>query len=146
MNEMHESLHAAKMREKYPCPEPDPAQEIRILRTLIVEEGKVGFLGCKNETIHRLKRRYPAAYEAFCQQYKRKVLERCAYSPYLEEKTKELSGSEDGEKQLRTLRGMRSTMIKFKLGYGGYVMGMLFAKAKSRYPEAYEAFKKELAQ
>ncbi len=143
---MSEPLHAAKMREKYPWPEPDLATEIRILRTLIVEEGKVGFLGRNNETIQHLKRKYPAAYEAFCQQYKRKVLERCAYSPYLEEKTKELSGSEEGEKQLRTLRGMRNTMIKFKLGYGGYVMGMIFNKAKNSYPEAYEAFKRELEE
>ncbi len=143
---MSEPFHAAKMREKYSLPEADLATEIRTLRTLVVEEGKVGWIGSNDESLQRLKRKYPAAYEAFRQEYKRKVLERSACSPYLDKKTEELSGSEEGEKQLRTLRGMRNTMIKFKLGYGGYTMGMIFSKAKTSHPEAYEAFKKELEQ
>ena len=31
-----------------------------------------------------------------------------------------------------------------KLGYGGFTMNMIYKKLKDKYPQAYEAFEKEL--
>jgi len=141
---MLESPHAASMREKYAWHEPDPAQEIEVLRKLIVEEGKVGWRGRSDMSLQRLKAKYPSTYEAFCQEYREGVLKRHGHSPYLERKTRKLSGTEEGEKELRKLRDLRNTMIKFRLGYGGYAMGMVYGKAKNRFPEAHRAFEEEL--
>ena len=41
---------------------------------------------------------------------------------------------------IRSSIGLRNTMIKFKLGYRGYAMGMVYGKAKNKYPEANKAF------
>jgi hypothetical protein len=35
-------------------------------------------------------------------------------------------------------------MILFELGYGGQIMATAFTTLKNRYPEAHEAFRKEL--
>jgi hypothetical protein len=50
----------------------------------------------------------------------------------------------DKDDYLKALERLRNIMILFKLGYGSREMAMLRVNSKGRYPEAYEAFEKEL--
>ena len=51
---------------------------------------------------------------------------------------------EVGERHLRGLMRLRELMIRSKMGYGSQVTGYYKANLRDKYPEAYEAFKKEL--
>ncbi len=44
-----------------------------------------------------------------------------------------------------TTKRLKDVMIRCKkLGYGGFAMGMIYGKLRSRYPKAHEAFEEEL--
>jgi len=50
----------------------------------------------------------------------------------------------DKDDYLKALGRLRHIMILIKLGYGSREMAMLRVNSKRRYPEAYDAFKREL--
>jgi hypothetical protein len=100
-----------------------------------------------------LKEKHPEALLAFeaelrwekeDEQHRREILERYKYSPYIEE-VEGWPDSEAKENHLRHLRQLRDVMVQSqKLGYGGFAMNMIYKKLKDKYPQAYEAFEKEL--
>lgn len=72
-------------------------------------------------------------------------MERYRHSPYIE-RVEALPESEYREQWLKDFRELRKIMIFFRLGYGGFAMGMIFGKLKNRHPEAHVVFEKELEQ
>jgi hypothetical protein len=91
-----------------------------------------------------LKARYPQAYSAFGEERKQKVLEEYEHSPYIELQRRTYPNNPDKDRYLKSLERLRHIMILFKLGYGSREMSMLKVNSKRRYPEAYEAFTREL--
>lgn len=140
---MSDSPYLRQEIESHPD-EPEYLNDLRILRRFI-QNGSFGYRASTDVVFQRLKTRYPSAYSAFGEERKREVLERYRHSPYIE-RVEALPGSEYRDKWLKDLRELRRIMILFKLGYGGYAMGMVYGMLKNRYPEAYEAFKEELEQ
>lgn len=124
---------------------PDEAEYLNDLRILrrFVNDGSFGYRQSKDVVFQRLKSRYPKAYSAFGEERRREVLERYRDSPYIQ-KIEELPDSNYKEKWLKDLKELRKIMILFKLGYGGYAMGMIFGMLRNRHPEAHEAFEMEL--
>ena len=122
--------------------EPEYINDLRILRRF-VQTGSFGYRQSDDVVFQRLRSRYPEAYSAFGEERRRETLEKCRHSPYIEQ-IEALPDSEYREKWLKDLRELRKIMILFRLGYGGYAMGMIFGKLKNRHPEAHDAFKKEL--
>jgi hypothetical protein len=139
---MSESSYIRREMEQHP--EPEYLNDLRILRRF-VQKGSFGYRQSNDVVFQRLKTRYPKAYSAFGAERRREILEKYERSPYIE-KVEALPDSDQIEKRLRDLRELRKIIILFKLGYGGYAMGMVYGMLKNRYPEAYEAFKEELEQ
>lgn len=132
------------MREPANHPEePEYLADLRILRRF-VQNGSFGYRQSDDVVFQRLKVRYPEAYGAFGEERKREVLERHERSPYIEEQRRTYPNNPDREGYLQALERLRHVMILFKLGYGGQTMAMLRVNSKRRYPEAYEAFDREL--
>jgi hypothetical protein len=123
-------------------PEPEYINDLRILRRF-VQDGSFGYRQSDDVVFQRLKTRYPEAYNAFGEERKRETLEKYRHSPYIEQ-VEAPPGSRYREKWLKDLRELKKIMILFRLGYGGYAMGMIFGKLKNKHPEAHEAFMKEL--
>lgn len=138
---MPDSPYLKREVENHPD-EPEYLNDLRILRRF-VQNGSFGYRASDDVIFQRLKTRYPKAYSAFGEERKRRVLERYSYSPYIE-KVEALPESEYKKQWLKDLRELRKIMILFKLGYGGYAMGMIYGKLKNRHPEAHEAFETEL--
>jgi hypothetical protein len=138
---MSESPYLKQQIETYPD-EPEYLNDLRILRRFI-NDGSFGYRQSDDVVFRRLKTRYPKAYNAFGEERRREVLEKYEDSPYIE-KVEALPDSAYRDKWLKDLRELRKIMILFKLGYGGYAMGMIYGKLKNRHPEAREAFEKEL--
>jgi hypothetical protein len=77
-------------------------------------------------------------------QLRRETVEKYKRSPYVDE-VEGWPDSEGKAKYLRDLKRLRDIMIRSrKLGYGGYAMGMIYGKLKSKYLEAHEVFSREL--
>ena len=75
---------------------------------------------------------------------RREVLQRYEHSPYIEGQKKTYSNNPDKDGYLKSLERLRHVMILFKLGYGSREMNMLKVNSSKRYPEAYDAFEREL--
>jgi hypothetical protein len=138
---MSESSYLEREIEEHPD-EPEYINDLRILRRF-VQSGSFGYRQTQDVVFQRLKSRYPEAYSAFGAERRRDTLERYSHSPYIE-KVEALPESEYRERWLKQLRELRKIMILFKLGYGGYAMGMVYGKLKSRHPEARRGFEKEV--
>ena len=138
---MSESPYLEQEIESHPD-EPEYINDLRILRRF-VQNGSFGYRQSDDVVLQTLKTRYPEAYSAFGGERKREALERYRHSPYIEQ-VEALPDSEYREKWLKDLRELRKIMILFRLGYGGYVMGMIYGKLKNKHPEAHETFEKEL--
>ena len=123
-------------------PEPEYINDLKFLRRF-VQNGSFGYRESKDVVFQTLKTRYPEAYSAFGEERKRETLEKYRRSPYIEQ-VEALPYSEYREKWLKDLRELRKIMILFRLGYGGYDMGMIYGMLKNRHPEAHKAFKEEL--
>jgi hypothetical protein len=138
---MSESQYLRQEIKDHPD-EPEYLNDLRILRRF-VQNGSFGFRQSDDVVFRRLKTRYQKAYSAFGEERRRETLERYRHSPYIE-KVEALPESKYKEKWIKDLRELRKIMILFRLGYGGYVMGMIYGKLKNRHPEAHDAFKREL--
>ncbi len=136
-----ESEYLTKELEDHP--EPEYINDLRILRRFI-QNGSFGFKQSDDLVFQRLKARYPQAYSAFGEERKRETLERYKDSPYIEEQIRTYPNNPDKDGYLKSLERLRNVMILFKLGYGSREMAMLKVNSKNRYPEAYEAFEREL--
>jgi hypothetical protein len=78
------------------------------------------------------------------EQHRREILEKYKHSPYIEQVESWLD-SEAKESYLGDLRQLRDVMLKTrKLGYGGFVMSMIYRKLKDRYPNAHGVFEVQL--
>ncbi len=130
-------------REMQQHPEPEYLSDLRILRRF-VQNGSFGYRESKDVVFQTLKVRYPQAYAVFGEERKREVLERFKDSPYIEVQRRMYPANPDKEKYLKSLERLRHVMILFKLGYGSREMAMLKVNSKRRYPEAFEAFEREL--
>ena len=124
-------------------PEPEYLADLRILRRF-VQSGSFGYRESDDVVFQTLRTRYPRAYSAFGEERKREVLERCRVSPYIERQRMLYPNNPDKDRYLKSLERLRNVMILFKLGYGSREMAMLKVNSKRRYPEAYEAFEREL--
>ena len=129
-------------REMEHHPEPEYINDLRILRRFI-QNGSFGYRQSDDVVFQTLKTRYPEAYNAIGKERKREVLEKYKHSPYIAQ-VEALPASEYREKWLKDLRELRKIMILFRLGYGGYAMGMIWGMLKNRHPEAQKFFSKEL--
>jgi hypothetical protein len=137
---MSESAYVRSEMEQHP--EPEYINDLRILRRF-VQNGSFGYSQSNDVVSQRLKTRYPKAYSAFGEERKRETLVKYRHSPYIEQ-IEALPDSEYRANWLRDLRELRKIMILFRLGYGGYAMGMIYGKLKNKHPEAHETFEKEL--
>ena len=137
-----ESPYLKEQIEKY-SDEPEYLNDLRILRRF-VQNGSFGYHQSRNIVFRTLKTRYPEAYSVFGEERRRETLERFKISPYIEEQKRTYPNNPDKDGYLRSLERLRHVMILFKVGYGGFAMGMIFGKLKNKHPEAYEAFEREL--
>src|SRR5215211_2122723 len=130
-------------REMEQNPEPEYLNDLRILRRFI-QDGSFGYHQSDDVVFQRLKARYPRAYSAFGKERRREVLQRYEHSPYIEGQKRTYPNNPDKDGYLKSLERLRHVMILFKLGYGSREMNMLRVNSSGRYPEAYEAFEREL--
>ncbi len=154
---MYESPYIRRIRDKRPEPDPQYVYELNVLRAMVRQEdrqGDVGWGGTWTKgRYQRLKDKHPEALMAFEaelrwekeeEQLRRETLEKYGCSLYIAE-VEGWPDSEGRDEYLRDLKRLRDVMIRSKkLGYGGYVMGMIYGKLKSKYPRAHEAFSREL--
>src|SRR5215213_1832496 len=130
-------------REMEQNPESEYINDLRILRRF-VQNGSFGYHQSEDLVFQRLKSRYPRAYSAFGEERRRETLQRYEYSPYIEGQKRTYPDNPDKESYIKSLDRLRHVMILFKLGYGSKEMNMLRVNSSRRYPEAFEAFEKEL--
>ena len=132
-------------REMEQNPEPEYINDLRILRRF-VQNGSFGFKQSEDVVFQRLKARYPRAFSALGEERRREILEKYEHSSYIEEQERTYPNNPDKDGYIEALKRLRHLMIMSKLGYGSREMSMAFVNSKNRYPEAYEAFEKELGR
>ncbi len=154
---MSESPYIRWVKNKPLKPDPNYIYELNVLRAMVRQEDRQGDVGWggswTKERYQRLKDKHPEAVMAFEaelrwereeEQLRRETLEKYKDSPYIAE-VEGWPDSEGKDKYLRDLKRLKDIMIRSKkLGYGSYTMGMIYGKLKSKYPEAHEAFEREL--
>ncbi len=157
-----ESPYIRKKKDQLLEPDWKYIHDLELLRVTLRQDEQTGKYDPSGSLINErhldLKERYPEAVIAFKAElreekewersYKeakrQESLERHKQSAYLKEKIEQLSGSEDGERQLRELMRLRDLMIRWKMGQGSEAMGYMRVSLRSKYPEAYESLKEEL--
>ena len=140
-------------------PDPEYEHELVVLQAMVRQEDRQGDVGWggtwTKERYQRLKEKHPEAYKTFLArlrmekartQHRRDIFERYEHSPYIDRKSRELPEPGESDRYLEKLQRLRHVMILFKIGYGSREMAMAFTNLKNAYPEAHEAFKKELEQ
>lgn len=98
----------------------------------------------RREEFVRLASKYEEAHMAFGEERRRELLKRCEHSPYLEKMRRGLPDTDENREHLKNLERLRNQMIHMKLGYGCQGLGMMLHSLKTRYPQAHEAFEKEI--
>ena len=78
------------------------------------------------------------------EQQRRETLEKYRHSAYIEE-VEGWPDSEAKDRYLKDLKQLKDVMIHSKVGYIGYAGGAILGALRSKYPQAHEAFEKELA-
>src|SRR5215212_3898594 len=139
---MSESRYLKQQVENHPD-EPEYINDLRILRRFI-QSGSFGYHQTNDVVFQRLKSRYPRAYSAFGEERRRETLQRHEHSPYIELQRQVYPRNPDKDDYLKSLERLRYVMILFKLGYGSREMNMVKVNSSRRYPEAHEAFEREL--
>jgi hypothetical protein len=139
---MSESEYIRREMENHPD-EPEYHSDLRILRRFVYN-GSFGYRESKDVVFQRLKSHYPEAYGAFGEERRKVTLEEYERSPYVEIQQRTFPNNPDKDDYLEALKRLRYLMILFKLGYGGQVMAMARTNLANRYPEAHEAFRREL--
>jgi hypothetical protein len=139
---MVESRYLKREMEQNP-EEPEYLNDLRILRRF-VQNGSFGYHQTNDVVFQTLKSRYPRAYSAFGEERRRESLQRYEHSPYIEGQKEIYPDNLDKDSYLKSLERLRHVMIMFRLGYGSREMAMVRVNSSRRYPEAYEAFEREL--
>ena len=137
-----ESQYLKQEMENHPD-EPEYLSDLRILRRFI-QNGSFGYKQIDDVVFQRFKSRYLRAYSTFGEERRQETLQRYQHSPYIALQEQVYPNNPDKDGYLRSLERLRYVMILFKLGYGSREMNMLRVNSGKRYPEAYEAFEKEL--
>ncbi len=154
---MNESPYIRWVKNKDSEPDPNYIYELNVLRAMVRQEDRQGDIGWggtwTKERYQHLKDKHPEPLMAFEaelrwereeERLRRETLEKYRYSGYIDE-VEGWPDSEGKDEYLRDLKRLRDIMIRSKkLGYGGYAMGMIYGKLKSKYPEAHEVFNREL--
>jgi hypothetical protein len=130
-------------RETEQNPESEYINDLRILRRF-VQNGSFGYHQSDDVVFQRLKSRYPRAHSAFGEERRREVLQRYEHSPYIEKQKSTYPNNPDKDGYIQSLDRLRHVMILFRLGYGSREMNLLRVNSSKRFPEAYEAFEREL--
>ena len=138
---MAEYQYIRKEAENHP--EPEYLADLRILRRF-VQNGSFGYRESDDVVFQTLKNRYPQAYDAFGRERRQEVLEEYEHSPYVERQRRVYPSNPDKDRYLKSLERLRHVMILFRLGYGSQEMNMVRVNSKRRYPEAHQAFEREL--
>jgi hypothetical protein len=154
---VNESPYIRFVRNKRPEPDPNYIYELNVLRAMVRQEdyqGDIGWGGTwTKERYQRLRDKHPEALMAFEaeirwereeQQLRRETFERYRDSPYLEEQGRAYPENPDKERYLEKIGRLRYLMILKKLGYVDRMIAMAFTNLRNAYPEAHEAFEKEL--
>ncbi len=135
--------------------DPSYLHELEVLRAMLRQEDyqESGWGGSwTRERYQDLKEKHPDALMVFetelriekeRERHRRDNLQRLVPSPYIE-RQKEFPDSEDKDEYLRKLRNLKWLMIASKFGNVGYAGGMALTNLRNGYPEAYEAFGREL--
>jgi hypothetical protein len=154
----HESPYIRWVKNKDPEPDPHYVYELTVLRAMVRQEDRQGDIGWGGltwtwERYQRLKEKHPEALMAFeaelrwekeRERLRQQALERYSHSsPYIQE-VEGWPDSEARDNYLKDLRQLRDVMVHSKGGYIGYAGGAILGKLKNRYPQAHDAFKKEL--
>ena len=137
--------------------DPSYIHELVVLRAMVRQEHRQGDAGWggtwTKERYQSLKDKHPEAVMAFerelrqekaREQHRRETLEKYRHSPYLEE-VEGWPSSEAKDRYLKDLKQLKDVMIHSNLGYIGYAGGAILGALRSKYPQAHEAFEKELA-
>jgi hypothetical protein len=155
---MAESPYLRMIRDEYP--DPCDLQELEILEAMVRREDRSwsdsSWRGeMTKERYRQLREKYSEAYEAFeselweekgRDQSKIRTRRNLETSPYIERMARDLSDSEEKERNLEALRRARNAMIDMRLGYGSQAMSYLLVDWKGKHPEAYRVFEEELGQ
>ena len=105
------------------------------------------------ERYQRLRDEYPEALMAFEAEIRwakeearlpQETFERHKDSPYLEEQRRAYPANPDKDGYLEKIGRLRYVMILKKRGYVDGMIAMAFTNLSNAYPEAHEAFRKEL--
>ncbi len=154
---MSESPYIRLVKNKAPEPDPDYVHDLVVLRAMVRQEERQGDIGWggtwTRERYQHLRDAYPEALMAFEAevrwakeeaQLRRETFERYEDSPYLEERERAYPADPDKERYLKKIGRLRYVMILKKLGYVDRMIAMAFTNLRRAYPEAHEAFSKEL--
>ncbi len=154
---MSESLYIQLVKDKAPEPDPQYVHDLVVLRAMVRQEDRQGDVGWggtwTKERYQRLRGGYPEALMAFeaeirwakeAEQLRQETFERYKDSPYIKEQKRAYPKNPDKDDYLKSLERLRHVMILFKLGYGSREMAMLKVNSSRRFPEAREAFEREL--
>jgi len=152
-----ESSFIRAIKNKVLEPDPQYVHELNVLRAMVRQEDRQGDIGWggswTKERYQNLKEKHPEAVMAFereirqekeREQHRRETLEKHRHSPYIEE-VEGWPTSEAKDHYLKDLKQLRDVMIHSNLGYIGYAGGAILGALRSKYPQAHEAFEKELA-
>lgn len=156
---MSESPYIRLVKDKDPAPDPNHVHDLVVLRAMVRQEDYQGDIGWgrtwTKERYQRLREEYPEALMAFeaeigwakeAEQLRWETFERYEDSPYLEEQKRAYPANPDKERYLQKIGRLRYVMILKKLGYGDRMIAMAFTNLKRAYPEAHEAFRRELEE
>ena len=154
----YESPYIRFVKNKHPQPDPHYVYELNVLRAMVRQEDRQGDIGWggtwTKERYQSMKEKHPEALMAFRselrwekekEKLRQETLEKYRHSSYIEE-AEGWPESEAKDHYLRNLKQLRDVMVHSKVGYIGYAGGAILGALGSRYPDAHEAFKKELRQ
>ena len=149
---MSGSPYLRMLKNKLVPLDPNYLHELEVLRAM-VRQGNSGWGGSwTKERYKSLKEKHPEALMAFetelrlereKEELRRETLRKYEHSPYIEE-VEGCPESKEKDSYLKDLKRLRYLMIHSKLGYGSYPSGLAMTNLRNRYPQAYEAFNKEL--
>ena len=154
---MSESPYIRRVKNKDPEPDPDYVHDLVVLRAMVRQEERQGDIGWggtwTKERYQRLRDAHPEAIMAFEAeirwakeeaQLRRETFERHKDSPYLEEQKRAYPANPGKERYLQKIGRLRYLMILKKLGYVDRMIATAFTNLSNAYPEAHEAFRREL--
>ena len=154
---MAESPYIRWVKNKDPAPAPAFVHDLVVLRAMVRQEERQGDVGWgetwTKERYQLLRAEYPEALMAFEAEIRwakeearlrRETFERYKDSLYIEAQKRAYPTNPDKNRYLQKIGRLRHVMTLKKLGYGDRMIAMAFTNLRRAYPEAHEAFEKEL--